>query len=47
MIVKMIQDLGERKVTETKKMQAKFNKELEDLKNEQEFLSWLSRNESA
>ena len=35
MIVKMIQDIGERMETHTEKIQEMFNKELEDLKNKQ------------
>ena len=35
MIVKMIQDLGERMEAKIEKIQEMFNKELEDLKNKQ------------
>ena len=35
MIVKMIQDLGKRMESRTEKMQAMFNKDVEELKNKQ------------
>ena len=35
MIVKMIQELGKRREAKVEKMQEMFNKDLEELKNEQ------------
>ena len=47
MIVKMTQELGKRIEAQTKKIQEMSNKELEDLKNKQEFsLLWCRGNES-